>query len=222
MDDISVNDSLYNHNVSEAASDSGAAEAMYSEESEYISRQERKRAERETGSSGNSFLSFMRELPALVITAVVIAFLLKWLVIQPFYIPSESMEPTLVPADRVLVSKFIYRFVKPHRGDVIVFIAPRGDVDFIKRIIAVGGDTIEQKNGIVYVNGKESKGDYKITPGDTFSFSKVKIAKGHVFVMGDNRINSSDSRVIGPIPESSIIGKAFVLYWPLKRANLLK
>jgi signal peptidase I len=221
MDDISVNDSTYNHNMSEAASDSGAAEAMYSEESEYISRQERKKAEKEAGSTGGSFLSFMRELPALVITAVVIAFLLKWLVVQPFFIPSESMEPTLVPGDRVLVTKFLYKFIKPHRGDVIVFIAPRGNVDFIKRIIAVGGDTIEQKDGTVYVNGKEEKGDYTITPGDTFSFSSVKIAPGHVFVMGDNRTNSSDSRVIGPIPESSIIGKAFVLYWPLKRANLL-
>jgi signal peptidase I len=189
---------------------------------EYASRQERKQSVKNRDSSGGSFIGFLRELPALVLTAVVIAFLLKWLVIQPFYIPSESMEPTLVPDDRVLVSKFLYRFMPPKQTDIIVFVAPKGDgVDFIKRIVAVGGDEIEQKNGIVYVNGKSISGDFKTTPGDTFSFPKMKIAKDHVFVMGDNRTNSSDSRVFGPVPVSSIVGRAFVLYWPANRIRVL-
>jgi signal peptidase I len=189
---------------------------------EHASRQERKRSGRNRDTASGSLLGFFRELPALVLTAVVIAFLLKWLVIQPFYIPSESMEPTLVPDDRVLVSKFLYRFTPPKQDDIVVFVAPKGDgVDFIKRIVAVGGDEIEQKNGIVYVNGKSISGDYKTTPGDTFSFPKMKIAKDHIFVMGDNRTNSSDSRVFGPVPVSSIVGRAFVLYWPANRMRVL-
>jgi signal peptidase I len=222
MDDISANDRIDNQDIADETSASEAAHTPYGEMPEFSSRQDRKQAQRENDSADSSFFSFMKELPALVITAIVIAFLLKWLVIQPFYIPSESMEPTLMPGDRVLVSKFLYRFISPHKNDVIVFIAPRGDgVDFIKRIVAVGGDEIEQKNGVVYVNGKVLKGNHRITPGDTFSFPSTKIEKGHVFVMGDNRTNSSDSRVFGPVPETSIVGRAFVLYWPLNRMRIL-
>ncbi|NCO65577.1 signal peptidase I [Candidatus Aquicultor secundus] len=170
----------------------------------------------------DSFVSFLKELPVLVITAVIIAFVIKWLVVQPFYIPSGSMEPTLVPGDRVLVSKFIYRFVQPKPGDIIVFIAPNGDGrDFIKRIVATGGDTVEVKEGRLYVNGKPSQGDYKTMPGDYSNFPAKKIPKGRVFVMGDNRPNSMDARVFGPLDENAILGRAFTVYWPLDHMTLL-
>ncbi len=163
----------------------------------------------------DSFVSFLKELPVLVITAVAIAFVIKWLVVQPFYIPSGSMEPTLMPGDRVLVTKFIYRFVKPKPGDIIVFIAPNGDGrDFIKRIVATGGDTVEVKEGRLFVNGKPSQGDYKTMPGDYSNFPATKIPKGRVFVMGDNRPNSMDARVFGPLDENAILGRAFMVYWP--------
>lgn len=175
----------------------------------------------------NSFFQFLKELPVLVATAVVIALVVKWLVVQPFYIPSESMEPTLVPGDQVLVSKFIYRFVEPKPGNIIVFEPPRTTdfdahgADFIKRIVATEGDTIEVRNGEVSVNGKSLDMDYEITTGDFTSFGPFKVPKEHVFVMGDNRANSQDSRKFGPVPEDNIVGRAFVLHWPLNHFKIL-
>lgn len=168
-------------------------------------------------------VAFLKELPVLFITAVAIAFVIKWLVVQPFYIPSQSMEPTLVPGDRVLVSKFIYRFVEPKPGDIIVFIAPNDESrDFIKRIVAVENDTVEVKDGKLYVNSKLSKGNYKTMPGDYSNWGPQKIEKGHLFVMGDNRPNSMDGRVFGALPKKNILGKAFMVYWPPTRMKILK
>lgn len=168
-------------------------------------------------------VAFLKELPVLFITAVAIAFVIKWLVVQPFYIPSQSMEPTLVPGDRVLVSKFIYRFVEPKPGDIIVFIAPNDESrDFIKRVVATENDTVEVKDGKLYVNGKLSTGTYKTMPGDYSNWGPKEIEKDHVFVMGDNRPNSMDGRVFGPLPKKNILGKAFMVYWPPTRIKLLK
>jgi signal peptidase I len=170
----------------------------------------------------DSFITFMKELPALIITAVVIAFVVKWLIVQPFYIPSQSMEPTLVPGDQVLVSKFIYRFVSPEPGNIIVFIPPNNEnVDFIKRIVAVGGDTVQVKEGLVFVNGKQLQMDYRTEPGDYSNFGPKRIPEDFVFVMGDNRSNSMDSRVFGPVPKKNILGRAFMIHWPLSHTRLL-
>jgi len=170
----------------------------------------------------NSFTSFLKELPVLVITAVIIALVIRWLVVQPFFIPSQSMEPTLYPGDRVLVSKFIYRFTSPKPGDVIVFIAPNeGGRDFIKRIVAVEGDTVQVKEGRLFVNGRPYTGNFKTMPGDNSNWGPQKISKNHVFVMGDNRPNSLDGRVFGPITKDSILGRAFVVYWPLDRIGII-
>jgi len=169
-----------------------------------------------------SFGSFLKEVPALVFTAVIIALAIRWLIVQPFYIPSPSMEPTLKPGDRVLVSKFIYKFTEPSRGDVIVFVAPNGDGrDFIKRIVAVEGDVVQIKDGELFINEKSADGKYETMPGDFSNWGPQKIAKNHVFVMGDNRPNSMDGRVFGPLPESNIVGRAFVIYWPASRLNIL-
>jgi signal peptidase I len=187
--------------------------------------------------------SFWKELPVLIVIAFVVALVIKTFVLQAFYIPSASMEPTLAVGDRVLVEKIGYRFGSPGRGDVIVFekelpsVAPleedepiwtdiidgikglfgfpTGDSqDFIKRVIAVGGDTVEGRDGKVFVNGEELPEPY-LPPGvQTSTFGPVDVPDGEIFVMGDNRGNSDDSRSFGPIEEDQVVGHAFLLVWP--------
>lgn len=167
-------------------------------------------------------VTFLTELPILIITAVVLAWIIKSFVAQPFYIPSGSMEPTLYPGDRVLVNKFIGYFTSPKPDDIVVFIPPGNtDKDFIKRIIASGGQEIEVKGGKVYINGKAKSEPYIISMYDSNMYGPERVPSNHVFVMGDNRPNSQDSRVFGPLRESSIVGKAFMIYWPPQRIRLL-
>ncbi|MDI6716410.1 MAG: signal peptidase I [Actinomycetota bacterium] len=169
----------------------------------------------------SSLLSFLREFPTLLATAFIIALLIRWLVVQSFYIPSQSMEPTLSPGDRILVNKFIYRFTSPKPGDIVVFALPQQDNrDFIKRIVACEGDTVAIKNGKLYVNGKLND-SYPVIPEDYSNMAEQKVKNNHVFVMGDNRPNSVDSRYIGQIPERNIIGKAFIVFWPLDRIKII-
>lgn len=171
---------------------------------------------------GGSFLSFLIELPVLVLIAFVIAWIIKTLIVQPFFIPSSSMEPTLSPGDHVLVNKFVYYFGDPHRGDIIVFKYPLDpSKDFIKRVIAVEGETVQVKDGRVYINGKPLKEKYVISKHDPSNFGPVKVAKGKIFVLGDNRVSSFDSRIFGFLPRKNVLGKAFFIYWPLKRINTL-
>src|SRR5918995_7042301 len=144
-------------------------------------------------------------------------------VAEAFYIPSGSMIPTLEIDDRVLVNKFIYRFTEPERGDIIVFESvDNPDEDLIKRVVGIPGDTIAEKNGDLFVNGKPQKEPYtsKNLP-DSSSFAKMTIPEDHVFVMGDNRANSADSRFFGPLPEKNIEGEAFLRFWPPDRIGLL-
>jgi signal peptidase I len=133
------------------------------------------------------------------------------------------MEPTLGVNDRVLVNKLSYRLHDVHRGDVVVFERPEttegpddGIEDLIKRVIAVGGDTIEARNGLVYVNGdRVDESDYLVSGTPTDDLPATEVPEGHVFVMGDNRTNSQDSRRFGPIPEDTIVGRAFIRVLPL-------
>lgn len=201
-----------------------------------------------------SALSFFKELPVLILIAFGLALLIKTFLIQAFYIPSESMLPTLLVKDRVLVNKLVYRFREPRRGEVIVFVAERDeaadrrsflgkvfgtlteglglapppDRDFIKRIIGLPGETVEMKDGVVYVTPKGGKRfaltePYLADQRDLTPFGPTKVPEGSYFVMGDNRPNSADSRTrLGPIKRSDIVGKAFVKIWPVGRAGLLK
>ncbi|MEA2452149.1 MAG: signal peptidase [Actinomycetota bacterium] len=190
--------------------------------------------------------SFWRELPVLIVIAFAIALIIKTFLLQAFYIPSASMEPTLLIGDRVLVEKVSYRFSGPDRGDVVVFekdfaavVDPNAPVeddpfyedignafkslfgfptgssqDFIKRVIGVGGDTVEGRDGQVIVNGEPVDESYLPDGVTTSDFGPVEVPRGQIFVMGDNRGNSDDSRNFGPVGEDKVVGRAFVLIWP--------
>jgi signal peptidase I len=159
---------------------------------------------------------------------------------QPFYIPSGSMEPTLHVNDRIFVNKLSYHLHHVHRGDIVVFDTPPGQdrsavKDYVKRVIALPGETVLGHDGAVWVNGKRLVEPYvnkQCTPSSAYPdftpTSKLagigpgsRILPGYVWVMGDNRCNSSDSRVFGAIKESSIVGRAFIRIWPLNRLGLL-
>ncbi len=155
------------------------------------------------------------------------AFVLVFGIVRPFvfeafYIPSKSMVPTLEVGDRVLVNKFIYDFTQPKRGQVVVFKNPENpNADpLIKRIVGLPGDTIRLRDGKLYVNGVLQREPYvnKATP-DPIPYGPKKVPPGHVFVMGDNRGDSEDSRYFGAIPESSIEGEAFLRFWPPGRVG---
>jgi signal peptidase I len=159
--------------------------------------------------------------------AVVIALVVRAFLFQAFYIPSESMVPTLKIHDRVLVNKLSYKLHPVHRGDIVVFKAPKGVVppvkDLVKRVIGIPGDTVEGKaDGFVYVNGKKQNENYlgkgvTTTPG----FSLRTVPPDSYWVMGDNRQVSEDSRVFGYIPKRDIVGRVFIRIWPLNRIDLL-
>ena len=183
--------------------------------------------------------SFWRELPILILIALVLAVFIKTFIVQAFFIPSGSMLETLQIDDRVLVSKLSYVWGEPDRGDVVVFDDPRGlpqpeesipsrlwrnlaesigirtpQSEFIKRVIAVGGDTVEGIDGVVYVNGEAIEEPYIPTYAFTSDFELVNVPEGEVFVMGDNRNDSVDSRSFGTIVEGDIVGRAFLVMWP--------
>lgn len=171
-----------------------------------------------------SVVSFLKELPFLIITSVIIAYLIKTFLLQPFYIPTGSMQPTLLPGDHVLVNKVIYRLGSPQSGDVTVFKSPIDRrKDFIKRVIAVEGQEISVADGQVYINGVPQVEPYAVGGKNLQPESSSLVLKSdEVFVMGDNRSNSQDSRFFGPVAEDAIVGKAFVIYWPPSRIRILR
>ncbi|HEX8770388.1 MAG TPA: signal peptidase I [Acidimicrobiales bacterium] len=162
----------------------------------------------------------------ILLGAVLVAFLVKTFLLQAFFIPSESMDPTLKVKDRVLVNKLSYDFHDVHRGDIIVFKSPPGETnseikDLIKRVVALPGETVEGHDGHVFINGKPIDDSYLAKGVTTSSFAPQKIPAGDVWVMGDNRGNSKDSRFFGPISEDLIVGRAFIRVWPLTAFGFL-
>jgi signal peptidase I len=160
-----------------------------------------------------------------VIKTLVIAFLLAQLIMvsvaQAFQVEQYSMEPTLLPHDRVLVSKFIYRFREPKRRDVIVLRYPRNpERNYIKRVVGLPGESVRIKNGILFVNGRRISEAY-INGQPAGDYGPVTIPADSVFVLGDNRPNSEDSRAFGPLKRNLIVGQAVLVYWPLQRAKLI-
>jgi signal peptidase I len=151
--------------------------------------------------------------------ALVTALLVKTFVLQAFFIPSLSMAPTLDKGDRVLVNKVSYDLHDVHRGDLVVFerppSEPSGIEDLIKRVIALPGDTIEGRDGIVYVNDEAQEEDYIMDGARTENLPRQVVPEGHLFVMGDNRENSYDSRMFGAIDADLVVGRAFLRVWPI-------
>ena len=168
--------------------------------------------------------------------AIAIVLAIKAWIVNPYRIPSSSMEQTLHCArpasgciarfsDRVLANRFIYHFRNPERGEIVVFDVPElakarcgaGGV-FVKRIIGLPGELFEERHGYVFINGKRLKESYiKADRRDFMNHHPVKIDPGNYFMMGDNRQSSCDSRVWGTVPRKNIIGKVFAVYWPPNR-----
>jgi signal peptidase I len=177
----------------------------------------------------------LKEYAEAIITALILALVIRAYIIQAFKIPSGSMIPTLLIGDHILVNKFIYGtkipftdrrvliFKKPGRGDIIVFKYPvNPEKDFIKRVIATEGDVIDERGKTVYVNGKAviepytQHSDSNIRPGNDDprdNFRPLTVPKSKVFVMGDNRDQSYDSRYWGFVDLKDIKGKALIIYW---------
>lgn len=196
--------------------------------------------------------SFLRELPLLVLVAFALAFALRTFVVQVFYIPSSSMEPTLMVNDRILVDKITYRIRDLQRGEIVVFegdeltpareqargrletivhglaqlvgVAPANARDYVKRVVGLPGDRIViDESGKVYVNDVALDEPY-LAGEDPRPYGPVTVPEGRLFFLGDNRPNSSDSRFenLGFVERDHVVGKAFLAIWPLERAHFLR
>ncbi len=170
------------------------------------------------------------EWVAVLVVALVVALVIRTFLFATFWIPSASMQPTLVEQDRVVVNKLSYKLHDVNRGDVIVFERPPGEAvitengrevkDLIKRVVALEGETVTVRDGQVYVDGglldEPYLPDGTVTP-NTCGFTTITVPEDAVFVLGDNRSNSSDARCFADhsVAESSIVGRAFVRIWPL-------
>ncbi|MGE5484857.1 MAG: signal peptidase I [Ignavibacteriales bacterium] len=163
-----------------------------------------------------------REALEIVITALVLAYLIQGFVVQSWVVDGPSMEPTVLNGERLFLNKFVYRLGPPKRGDIVVFHLPKkGDRDFIKRVVGLPGETVEVRLGRVYINQQPIDEPY-IRKDVLGEYPKVTVPEGQVFVMGDNRPNSLDSRAFGTVPINLIRGKAMFVYWPLKRVRLIR
>jgi signal peptidase I len=179
--------------------------------------------------------TIFQEYSEAFVVAIILAILIRALLVQAFKIPSGSMEPTLLIGDHILVNKLIYgiripftkarwpEFTAPRRGDVIVFVFPEDRTkDFIKRVVAIGGDTVEIRNKKVFINGKEVPDkhayfrDSNILPAEKSprdNLGPFKVPEGYLFAMGDNRDFSHDSRFWGFVPVEDVKGEAFLIYY---------
>ncbi|MGI8726493.1 MAG: signal peptidase I [Solirubrobacterales bacterium] len=188
----------------------------------------------------------MLELVVIVGFAVALALVIQAFLVKPFQIPSGSMIPTLEIGQRVLVNRTSVHFGNPSQGDIVVFHPPKGnrcapgadeanapcampfdersEENFIKRVVAVGGDTIKIEGGVPIVNGEPLEEDYTTACGDFGSRcdlpKEITVPPDHYFMMGDNRGQSDDSRFWGPVPEEWVVGKAFATYWPPNRIGI--
>ncbi len=176
-----------------------------------------------------------------IVIAFILAMFIRTFVIQAFKIPTGSMRPTLLEGDIIMVNKFLYgakvpftdlrlpKVREPKRGDVVVFIYPEDTKkDFIKRLIAFGGETVEIKDGTVYINDKPlvspmfnqryyyNRGDFAAENG------KITVPEGNYFVLGDNSASSHDSRYWGFVPKKNLLGEAILIYWPPQRIRIIK
>ena len=188
------------------------------------------------------------ELPLLFLTAVVLAVVVKGFLVQAFFIPSRSMEPTLDVGDRVVVNRLAYRLGDPQHAQVAVFLRPTdskptasagplswvrravaqglggtppGSEDLIKRVVGVPGDVLQGKDGKLWRNGRPVVEPYLPPRTITSDFGPERIKPGHYWMMGDNREDSADSRFFGQVPRSALVGRAFIKVWPVQHVGEL-
>ncbi|ELR96791.1 signal peptidase I [Gloeocapsa sp. PCC 73106] len=170
--------------------------------------------------------NFWVEMVKTLAIAGVLAFGIRTFVAEARYIPSGSMEPTLLINDHLMIEKISYRLHEPERGDIVVFRPTEALKEqdyhqaFIKRIIGMPGDTVEVKGGVVYVNGQALSEDY-IKEVPDYSYGPEIVPDDQYLVLGDNRNNSYDSHIWGFVPRKNLIGKAFVRFWPLNRMGTI-
>jgi signal peptidase I len=164
----------------------------------------------------------VRELLETIVPALLIALLINVFLGQATRVDGQSMEPNLHTEERLVVEKLSYRLHGPQRFDIVVIRVPsEGDELLIKRVIGLPGETVEIRDGVVYVNGAELDEPFikeRTYPGRD---AKVTVPPLYVFVMGDNRTHSNDSRSFGPVPIDNVVGRAWLAYWPLQTAGLV-
>ena len=178
----------------------------------------------------NKLRYLMKEWVEPIIIAVVLALIIRTFVVQAFKIPTGSMRMTLVEGDRILVSKFIYKFTKPKRGDVIVFVSPEDKKkDFIKRLVGLPNEKIQISNGNILVNNAPVEENsvlkkyHYYNRGDFGAEGQaVTVPNDAYYALGDNSISSRDSRYWGFVPKKYLLGKAFLIYWPPNRIGMIK
>ncbi len=172
----------------------------------------------------------IKEWAESIIIAFILAMVIRTFIVQAFKIPSGSMRPTFMEGDRILVNKFIYRFREPERGDIVVFKYPEDKKkDFVKRLIAKGQETVQIRDGAIYINDRMvtdphiireiyyyNRGDYGAAG------QKITVPPGAYYVLGDNSSSSRDSRYWAFVPKRYLLGKAFFIYWPLNRIKTVK
>jgi len=180
--------------------------------------------EPENYSKVSEALAFIWETAKIIIISLAIIIPIRYYLVQPFFVKGASMEENFYDGDYLLIDEVSYRLEEPRRGDVVVFRYPENPSQFfIKRIIGLPGETIEIKNNIVKVyNSEFPKGlvveeNYLSPPKETFGNSQVKLGENEYYVLGDNRMHSSDSRSWGPVDKSLITGRAFLRLWPFNK-----
>ena len=164
--------------------------------------------------------SFTREFLQTLIPALILALVIHIFLAQATRVEGYSMEPTLYGHQRLIIEKLSYRLSSPQRGDIVVIHVDGFNELLIKRVIGLPGDTLEIKNGVVYINGQPLDEPY-INGIPRGNYPRLKIPAGSIFVMGDNRNNSNDSRSFGPVPIDHIVGHAWMRYWPLQDFSLM-
>lgn len=187
---------------------------------------------RGAGRDRRSLYRSLLEFPIILIVAFALVFgFVRPVVAAPFYVGSESMEPTLhgckgCANDRLLINKLVYDFSEPERGDIVLFEDMRGGEDpLIKRVVGLPGDRISLRRGKLYLNGEPQQEPYVVKdpcdPGRprTCAFGPVTVPQDHYFMMGDNRTRSVDSRFFGAVPRENLIGEGFIRFWPPGRVG---
>ena len=172
----------------------------------------------------------IKEYTESLVIAACLALVIRTFIVTPFKIPTGSMIPTLMPGDKIFVNRFVYRFRPPERGDVIVFRYPENPRrDFIKRLVAFEGETVEIIDGKVLINGRivDDPEIFKAVHYYNRSIygaagTSITVPPGNYFVLGDNSASSKDSRYWGFVPKKLLLGRAFVIWWPPQRTGRIK